>query len=249
MKTFVWQVKSELIQLLRIPAFAISAIVFPVILFIFIAFLNFNNLSSENGGYGHFLMAGVIVLGVVGVLFFEYGIGVSNEREGGLFRHLRTTPIRPIIYLAAKIMTGVILSAISVLLVVLVAIVGFGIRFPFNPLLFILTIFIGALPFTAMGFALGYSVNPRAASATANLVYLPMSFLSGLFYDLGGAPEYLQWIANLSPMTYYANSVRGAMSGSLSVILNNLGILAIYTVIFAAIAIYGYQNDEYLEYS
>ncbi len=57
----------------------------------------------------------------------------------------------------------------------------------------------GAIPFSAMGLAIGYFAKPNSAPAVVNLVYLPMSFCSGLWIPLFMLPHGLQTFARFLP--------------------------------------------------
>ena len=55
------------------------------------------------------------------------------------------------------------------------------------------------LPFCAIGLFIGTTVNGQAAPAVINLIYLPMSFLSGLWMPLSMLPAAVHDIAPLWP--------------------------------------------------
>jgi ABC-2 type transport system permease protein len=57
------------------------------------------------------------------------------------------------------------------------------------------TLVAGSLPFSAMGLALGYFTGPNSAPSTINLIYLPMSFCSGLWVPFMFLPKMVQQIA------------------------------------------------------
>jgi ABC-2 type transport system permease protein len=59
----------------------------------------------------------------------------------------------------------------------------------------------GTLAFMAVGLLAGsVSKTPEGASGLANLVILPMAFLSGSFIPLEAAPEWLQVVAKFLPL-------------------------------------------------
>ena len=86
---------------------------------------------------------------------------------------------------------------------------------------------------------------PASAGGIANLIYLPMSFLSGLWVPLNGLPVILQKIApvfptyHLAQMMYHALGAdsRGTLAGHL------LGIAA-FTVAMLALTLFGYRRRE-----
>ena len=72
-----------------------------------------------------------------------------------------------------------------------------GDRFAAAKLVAILVL--GSIPFSAMGLALGYFAKPNSAPAMVNLVYLPMSFCSGLWIPIFVLPQVLQNVAQVLP--------------------------------------------------
>ena len=75
-----------------------------------------------------------------------------------------------------------------------------GVRMPLGRFARLLgTLVAGSLPFSAMGLALGYFTGPNSAPATINLIYLPMSFCSGLWVPFMFLPKVVQQIALVMP--------------------------------------------------
>ena len=64
----------------------------------------------------------------------------------------------------------------------------------------------GVLPFCALGLLLGSLVKGQAAPALINMLYLPMAFLSGLWFPLQALPKPIQAIAPALP-SYHLNAL------------------------------------------
>jgi len=101
------------------------------------------------------------------------------------------------------------------------------------------------IPFVALGLLIGYVAGPNSAAAIANLIFLPLSFASGLFVPLAFMPTFIQQIAPYLPAYRTAQlawTTIGAGDGSpLGVHLLWLGG---YTVLFLALALAAYRRDE-----
>ncbi|MEK6398889.1 MAG: ABC transporter permease, partial [Terriglobus sp.] len=72
---------------------------------------------------------------------------------------------------------------------------------------------LAAVPFSCLGLAMAFLVPPTAAGGIANLIYLPMSFLSGLWVPLKFLPHALQVIAPAFP-TYHLAQMMYATLGA-----------------------------------
>jgi len=111
------------------------------------------------------------------------------------------------------------------------------------PLLFIALV-AGALPFCALGLMIGYFAGPNSAPAIVNIVYLPMSFLSGLWIPIEFMPKFLQKIAPVLPpfhLSQLALIIIGAAKGS--AIVHILALVA-FTLLFLVLATIAYRRDE-----
>lgn len=240
--------RNELAMLLRMPSFLVPSMLFPPIIFAFTYLLN-HDVVVDDPGFPAYLMGGIAAIGVMGVLFFNYGVGIAAQRASGQLRHLRVTPLHPLAFFASKLAAGFLFAFASVCIVFGLGIYGFRVHPPYNVPSLLAMLGLGAPPFAAMGFALGYWAHPSSASAIANLVYLPMMFLSGLFYRLDSAPQVLRSVAEFLPLTHYARLIRQAMGTSPPrELLTELAVLWVFCGLFAALAFWGYVDDEFDEY-
>jgi ABC-2 type transport system permease protein len=95
----------------------------------------------------------------------------------------------------------------------------------------------GALPFCAIGLYIGTVAGGSAAPVVVNLLYLPMSFLSGLWLPLAMLPDALARLAPVWPSYHHgqlALKVVGMDAGQPVVL--HLGVLAVLTVAFFVLA-------------
>jgi ABC-2 type transport system permease protein len=114
----------------------------------------------------------------------RFGAGVALEPQG--------------IYLAAKLVSAMVFAAVvSILLMLLGATVGkVVLELAQWTGLFILAV-LGVIPFGGLGLMVGSVVMGQAAPAVLNLIYVPMSFLAGLWIPLSMLPHTLVQLAPL----------------------------------------------------
>jgi ABC-2 type transport system permease protein len=132
-------------------------------------------------------------------------VTLAIERERGLLELKRALPMPPAAYLGAKLGMAMLFAGIvSMLLIVLAATAGEVVLQTAQWVaLFLLAIF-GALPFCGLGLLIGTLVKGQAAAAVINLIYLPMSFLSGLFFPMSVLPHSFVQLAPLWPSYHLA---------------------------------------------
>lgn len=235
----------EFLKLIRIPVFAISTVAFPVMFYVIFG-LTFGDQTAGGVGMTTYMLATYGAFGVIGVALFGFGVSVAMERGQGWMRLKRVSPMPPLAYFVAKVVTAAAVSGlIVVILFALGATVG-GVRMPTGQWVALALVLVaGALPFSAMGLAFGYLVGPNSASAVLNLVYLPMAFASGLWIPISQLPAFVQGAARFLPPYHFAQlalGTFGASEGGSAVV--HLAVLAAFTVAFLAVATWGYRRDE-----
>ena len=200
----------ELLRVLRTPAFAIPSLAFPVVFYVLFALV----LPGQWGGYqkASYLLATYGVFGVIGPALFGFGVGLAIEREKGWLELKRVSPMPTFVYFIAKIAMSLVFG-LAVVCLLTVAAVGFGgVRMPVTVwLLLVATLMLGTLPFCALGLWIGTLVKGQAAVAVVNLVYLPLSVLSGLWIPLFAFPAVLQKMAVLWPSWHLAQMALGVV--------------------------------------
>ena len=244
------EIKYELLKTLRLPAYVIPTITFPVVFYAFFG-LGFGA-SQQVGGVtmAAYLLATYGAFGVIGASLFGFGVGVAMERGQGWMLLKRASPMPPLAYFAAKVVMALLFGAtILVLLFTLGGLFG-GVSLPASSWASLGAILVaGALPFCAFGLALGYFCGPNSAPAVVNLIYLPMAFGSGLWIPVQALPELVGKIALFLPPYHYAQlalKTLGADEGN--PVGSHLSYLAGFTVIALAVAWLGYRRDENKNY-
>ena len=233
-----------LLGLWRIPAFTVSGLVLPVVFFAFFGLPSVGR-PLEGVDAGAYLLASFGAYAVGSMMVFNFGIGVANDRAAKVDLLYRATPLPPLVYMAAKLVTAVVFALLALLLLFGFATLVGGVRLqPDAWAQIIARLLLGALPFAALGFAIGYAAGPNAAPGVANLIYLPLSFASGLFVPLAAMPELVQRAAPYLPTYHYGQLAWGAVGAQSEPLAVSALWLAGYGAVFLAIAARGYYAEE-----
>jgi ABC-2 type transport system permease protein len=107
------------------------------------------------------------------------------------------------------------------------------------------TLVVGSLPFSAMGLALGYFAGPNSAPPVINLIYLPMSFCSGLWVPFMFLPAVVRQIALALPPFHLSQLALGVVgAGTHQSAVGHWEVLGAFTMICLGVARIGFQRDQ-----
>jgi ABC-2 type transport system permease protein len=239
------QARSEFVTRWRIPAFSITSLVLPILFFTFFG-LPFARQTYPNGvSVGAYLLASFAAYAVGNVMVYGFGIGVAVERGQKVDVLLRAMPIPPLVVITAKVINALIFSFLSIVALIAYGVIVGGVHQSLGVWVNVIArLLVGSLPFVGLGFAIGYGASPNAAPAVANLIYLPLSFASGLFMPVNQLPGFVQWLAPYLPSYHYGQLAWSAVGAPTEPLLVSLAWLAGYTVLFMVIALRAYRREE-----
>lgn len=174
--------------------------------------------------FSSLLIAAAAVLSLVAIM--------AIYREGGILRRLRATPLRPHTILTAHVLVKLLLTAMTLMIMVLA-----GRRYyplgPDVPLVsFTLALLFSTINILSLGFLIASIVpTARFAQPIGTLILYPMLGLSGLFVPVDSLPPLLQAISRVLPLTYTVSLLRGIWHGEGWIA--HLGDVAVMTLMFA----------------
>ena len=176
------------------------SISFPVMFYVLFGLAFGGGRGAGGISMATYLIATYGAFGVIGASLFGFGVGVAVERGQGWMILKRATPMPPFAYFLAKLCVCTIFAAIIVAALSILGVAFGGVRLPAAVWAQLWAILIaGAIPFCALGLALGNFVGPNSAPPIVNLVYLPMSFASGLWLPIQMLPPVVRAIGHALP--------------------------------------------------
>jgi ABC-2 type transport system permease protein len=196
------ETKYEFLKLFRNRSFSLAVVGFPVMFYLLFGVAN-RHATTGNVHIAKYMLGGYACFGLVGAALFGIGVGLATERAAGWLELKRASPMPPMAYLFAKCITAVAFGLIIVAVLTTLGITMAGVSLSEGELMrmFGMTV-VGAVSFASMGLLLALVVPANAAPGIVNLIYLPMSFMSGLWMPIQYLPHWLQRIAPVLP-TYH----------------------------------------------
>jgi ABC-2 type transport system permease protein len=245
-KIFAKEAKYEFLKNLRLRMYTASVLSFPIMFYVLFGLVLNSNQAIGATRVPTYLIATYGTFGVMGASLFGTAAGLASDRGLGWLQVKRASPMPPFAYFVAKVVTSMVFSAIIVIFLFILGITAGGVRMPVADFARLLgTLVAGSLPFSAMGLALGYFTGPNSAPATINLIYLPMSFCSGLWVPFMFLPKIVKQIALVLPPYHLSQLALGIVgAGNHETAVTHWEVLAAFTMICLGVARIGFQKDQ-----
>jgi ABC-2 type transport system permease protein len=222
---------------LREPLGAIGTIGIPVVMFVVLGRLAGRSVAAASPLVRvSFPVFSAVFIGISAVLSLVTIISIY--REGGILKRLRATPLRPQAILSAHVLVKLLLSATTLLLMVLAGRRYYPVDVAVPVAAFTLALLISTASILSVGFVIASIVpTARFAQPIGAAILYPMMGLSGLFVPIAALPPALQALARVLPLTYAVSLMQGIWKGEpWSAHLNDLGALAVICVACTALS-------------
>ncbi len=163
--------------------------------------------------YVEFIVPGIIVMSVITTAFFNTGFVMLFEKEyAGSFQGLVITPISPGEIVFGKVLSGTVKALVNGLLITLVLVVALDYRPPGSIVMLPVLLFVTAFLFSALGIMFGVVIKKGYQLGTiGNLLIVPLTFLGGMFFDVGELTGATRLAVELSPVTRVITDCREVM--------------------------------------
>lgn len=244
-RIYLLEAKYEFLKLLRIPAFSISTMAFPLMFYLIFS-STFGRFQAQGIDVAAYLMVSYGALGTMNAALFGFGAGIAGERGQGWMLLKRVSPMPPLAYFVAKTVMAALFSLLTIVGLSVLAFLLNGVLFPIGTWLALVgVIVVGVVPFAALGLFFGYLLGPNSAVGVLNLVSLPMAFASGMWIPISQLPGLVQHIALYLPAYHFVQLVLASAGGAAlgSALVHVLALMA-FTVVFLALALWAYRRDE-----
>jgi ABC-2 type transport system permease protein len=203
----------------RNPPAAFFTFFFPI-MFMLIFNVLFGGTNQIGGTSGlrvaDFYTPGIIVFSVITATYTNIAMSVTASRDLGVLKRVRGTPLPPVSFLAGRILHAVLIAFLLVVIVAAFGSLAYQVRFPWDRLpALVVTLAISAGSFCALGMAIaGFVPNADAAPAIVNFSILPLNFISNVFIDMRGTPDWINTVSRIFPIRRFADAMLGIYNPS-----------------------------------
>jgi ABC-2 type transport system permease protein len=159
-------------------------------------------------------MPALLGMALLQLALFGTAVPLMAARARGSLLHLSMTPVPVTAIVLSHVLVRLGIAAVQLVMLLVIAKLGFGLEIQGNPGLLLLSCLLGALMLIATGFLLGgIAPSQQAGNYMVMLVNFPMLFLGNIFFDTSGLGA-LDWLARLLPITYLSDLNRQLILGN-----------------------------------
>ncbi|HTI25425.1 MAG TPA: ABC transporter permease [Kutzneria sp.] len=171
-----------------------------------------------------YLTPGILSWGLATSAIFGSALTLVNWRKKQVLRRIRLAPVSTGTVISSRLLVTIGTTVLQAILFIAVAMTPvFGLKLAGQWWLALPLLVIGSLSFFSIGVLVGsIAKSEEAATGITNVIVLPMAFLSGTFFPVQNAPQWLQTVSEVLPL-------RHLNDGMVDVLVRGKGIEALVT--------------------
>ncbi len=200
--------------------------------------------SSKTYSTIDFFVAGILAMFLMNGGMMAVTVILVTYREQGILTRLKATPVKISSFMGTQIAVRVLVALVQMAILLAIAIFAFGAHISGSWWLLTAIVVEGSLVFIALGFAISsFAKTQQTAQALAQIITMPMMFLSGVFFPTDSFPKFVQPIIHVLPLTYLADALRQVMMRGMSFkfVAYDMGILAIFGIIVFIVGVWTFR--------
>ncbi len=234
----------EIRRMLRNRRTLVFTLIMPPAFFLLFGGLSdaYQHQTAGRGNVSAYLMISFAVYGSM-IANTAAGASVAVERALGWSRQLRLTPLNPLAYMVTKVLTAMVMGAVSVAIVFAVGALSGAVQMPlWSWVVSGLVAWIGAVVFAAFGLFIGYLVPSENVMQLLGPALALLALMGGIFVPLDVLSHTLQTLASYTPAYGVGVLARAALVDDgvdLVAVVN----VVVWTALFAAGAVWRFRRD------
>jgi ABC-2 type transport system permease protein len=209
----LWQVRYEQRAFWRNRTRAFFAFLMPIM---FLVIFGAIYVGKRYGGiaYNDYFVPGILTYGIIATTFVNMAIGTAVLRDSGVLKRMRGTPLPTWAYIAGRIGSAALTTLAMTVLTLAIGRLLYGVHVRSSTLPgLVLALGLGTATFTTLGIGLvRFIPNADAAPAVVNVIVLPLTFISGVWFVSDALSPALRHIAEVFPIRPLAAAMQHAFN-------------------------------------
>jgi ABC-2 type transport system permease protein len=216
----------------RNPSAAFFNFVLPLLLLVLIA-----SAFGREADELDVLIPGIAGMSVLGTTFTALTYEMTWLREDGILKRVSGTPLPTVSFIGGILASAVVNAFLQVAIVVAIGNLAYGVDWPAHWPALVGFTWLGVACFGALGVAFAHAVpNMDSAPAYVNAVFVPLIFISGVFYSAESLPPVLEGIAEALPLKHLIDGLSYAIVGG-GEIATALAVVTAWTIAGMVLAV------------
>lgn len=216
-KLVLHQLRYDLRAFLRNRQARFFTLALPVLFLVIFCAVFGNGTVRVSGGHikqSTYYVPGLVGLGIISASFVNLVISVTAQREAGILKRRRATPVPAWVLIAGRSLTAMITAMAIAALLIVIGGAAYGATVPGRTIpAVILTVALGSATFCLLGYALASLISSEdSAQPVTQAVMLPLYFISGIFVPTDFIPRWLTQIADIFPVRHLAQALLKAFN-------------------------------------
>ena len=190
--------------------------------------------------YFEFVAPGIMSMVVMMSLMTGLPHAISYEKDMGTLDGMLVAPTSRWAIILGKVLAQSTRGMIQGFIILLMAVLLFGVVIHGSILLVILLILLTVFSFVGLGILItSFADKEETATMVMMTLMFPMMFLSGVFFPVQQMPSYMQTLAGFLPLTYAASAMRKVMvlGAGVQAITPEIIILAVFGIVLLTVAV------------
>ena len=237
------QARFDLLAVLRNRQARFYTLVLPILfLVIFVSVFGNHRVGPQQVKASTYYVPGLSALGLIAASFVNLVISVTAQREAGVLKRRRATPVPAWVLIAGRALVAIVVALAVMTVLLLIGRFAYGVRLPSHTLPgVLLTGIVGAITFCCLGYALSTAIRSAdSAQPMVQAIMLPLYFISGVFIPNVNLPRWLRDVAKVFPVEHLAGGLRHAFDPAtqgVGIVWSDLAVLAAWAAVGLVVAL------------
>lgn len=200
----------------------------------------FEGIVKGEFNYFEFVAPGIIAMIVLTAVLTGLAASVAREKEIGTLDGILISPIDRLAIVVGKALAQAVRGLVQGSIVLLLAILLFGVKIHGSLLLILLILLLGVFSFVGFGILVSAAATEQETATQLLFMFqFPMLFLSGVFFPISMMPGFMQAISKVIPLTYAIEALRKVMilGASINAVKTELLILFAFGLVTTSISV------------
>jgi ABC-2 type transport system permease protein len=204
-----------------------------VFLVIFVSVFGDRELGPTHVKASTYYVPGIAALAVISSSFFNLVVTVTAQRESGVLKRRRASPVPASVVIAGRTLTAMVVSLVVTAILLLIGRIAYGVQLPASAIPSVaVTATVGSAAFCCLGYAVSIAIKSEdAAQPAVQAIMLPLYFISGVFIPNVNLPPWMRDVAKGFPVQHLASGLHHAFVPGASVLAFpwlDIGVLALW---------------------